>query len=701
MVLVHSWVGSAMSTESPAQLANSPAGPPWRWRSWSIRVRLTLLFALVAVAVSLLTTVGYAWLEVRGRHVAVAAQEARQINALLGRDLVDLLLTGNPDVSANLAQQLGQIAGLHGVVLLDTAAAPVFRFGALPEGEWPALDVPRVGAAELQLRLPVVYAGLEAGQALYRMQLANPWQLFREQLLRGLPLLPVFLLLGWVLATRFARGFSRPFGQLLGAMAHPDSEQGRVALPVAEESGEVRQLFEGFNRMGERIRATREALEQELSTRAWQARHDRLTELLNRYGFEEAAEALLASPPERRHVLCYLDLDQFKLINDTVGHPAGDVYLQQLAHQLGVWVPGEATLARLGGDEFGLLLPDTDDAAAEAQAQAIIDGINAARFLWEGKPFQVGASIGLVRFCGGSSTVLQLYQAADTACYAAKAGGRNRFVWYRADDEAVRAQQSDLSALARVRRAQKQGPERFELWAQTLQSLKAQPVPELHYEVLLRLRDEAGALVPPGLFLPAAERHGEMLGIDGWVLWRFLEQTCAVPEHLERLGFADVNVSGGSLVHPDFHALVERAIQHFPFPWHKLTLEVTETSAVQNMAGAARFIERCKRHGIRFALDDFGTGMASFEYLKALPFDVVKIDGAFIKALLQDPFDAATVEFIVRLAQLRGQTTVAEFVETADLAARLAELGVDFGQGYHHGRPRPLSEWLAESSAKT
>lgn len=390
-----------------------------------------------------------------------------------------------------------------------------------------------------------------------------------------------------------------------------------------------------------------------------------------------------------------MDLDQFKLINDTVGHPAGDVFLQQLATWITKWLPEGGFAGRLGGDEFGIWLPDA--AKAPEQLQSLIELIKKRHFSWSGQIFHVGASIGMVEVIDGNYELFYLYQCADTACYTAKALGRNRLQRFDSSNHHVLAQQNDVIILNQVRSALGDGREYFELWAQSIVPLQAELQNGLlHYEVLVRLRDQHNNLVSPGAFLPVAERYEEVLHIDIWVLWNYLEQACAQPEHLAKLGFVDINVTGVALVHPDFQATLQRAFDTFDFPWTKLKFEITETTAVVNFEQADAFVALCKSRGVRIALDDFGSGMASFDYLKRLPFDTIKIDGVFIKSLLNDPIDESMVKFMIELAELKSQTVVAEFVEDEAITERLKAIGMQYGQGYYFDKPRPLTQWFTE-----
>lgn len=670
-------------------------------RQFSLRARLTLVIAVLCGLVVLVTTIVLDVLALDRQQAQISA-EVKNFHGFLQNDLIELVLAGSPDQAAEFVIKVGRFPRLRGLWLYGSDGKALFQYDpkdvAAPDTP-NGLPASSPWRGEYWHRFPLVLDGEELGSAIYRSQYTSMPERLRENLLADSWFIPFLLVLAWWLADRSAGRFVRPIQKLLAAMDNPASESGGVTLETVDETREAERLFLGYNRLEERIRSTRAALERELSDKVHQAAHDKLTGLLNRQGFEEAAEHLLSGDSGNEHIFGYLDLDQFKLINDTVGHPAGDVYLQQLAGLLESWRPTSATVARLGGDEFGLLLPDTDAETATRLAQELIEAIREARFIWEGQPFQVGASIGLVAFTAGDTPLAWLYQAADTACYTAKATGRDRYVWYKPDNASVREQQGDMIALNRLRSALSQGPARFELWAQTIQPLRPEDNDgRLRYEVLLRLRDSDGKLVMPGEFLPAAERHGEIVRVDAWVLWNYLEQVCRAPSHIAQLAFVDVNVTGLSLVNPDFRATLERAIATFPFPWEKLTLEITETSAVRNFEQARNLIEFCKGHGIRFALDDFGTGMASFDYLKRLPFDTIKIDGSFVRSMSEDPMDEAVIEFIVRVADLKGQHTVAEFVENAAIVDRLTALGVRFGQGYHLGRPSPLANWLTEQA---
>ncbi len=423
---------------------------------------------------------------------------------------------------------------------------------------------------------------------------------------------------------------------------------------------------------------------------AWQASHDSLTDLANRHEFERRLQELVDSARAQRlnHVLLFMDLDQFKLVNDTCGHVAGDELLRQLSALLTAKIRTVDTLARLGGDEFGLLLPGCNVEQGKTIAEKLRQEISEFRFAWEEKTFSIGASIGLVEIMHEADSVASLLSAADTACYMAKGRGRNRVCVHQAQDTEVRRHYGEAEWVNRIRRAFEEN--RFRLYYQKI--LPLCPERDIEYrEVLLRLIDEAGRVVPPMAFIPAAERYNLMPTIDRWVVRTLLTWMKANLALLPADSSVSINLSGQSLGDDSFGDFIEEQLLSSGIPPSRICFEITETAAISNLSRALRLMSGLRARGCHFALDDFGSGLSSFAYLKNLPVDSIKIDGAFVRDMLNDPTDFAMVEAIARIGHVMGLKTIAEYVESEAIMHRLAELGVDFVQGFGIHRPEPLA----------
>ncbi|WP_110601163.1 ammonium transporter [Salinicola lusitanus] len=419
-----------------------------------------------------------------------------------------------------------------------------------------------------------------------------------------------------------------------------------------------------------------------------QASHDALTGLVNRREFEQRLQAALLDALGF-HVLCYLDLDQFKIVNDTCGHGAGDELLRQLSMLLRARVRDTDLLARLGGDEFGIVFFECDLDDALRVAEGIRETIDDFRFSWEGRTFSLGASIGLVALDVGRSVVLSdALSSADAACYAAKEAGRNRVHVYQPDDRQLLDRHGELQWVPRLQAALDQ--DRLRLYAQSIASV-ANPGDIHHHEILVRL-EENGRLYAPGSFMPSAERYNLIVRIDRWVVRNTLAWLSDRYRHKARAGIDtwSMNLSGASLSDERFCEELAVWVQQAALPAGTLCFEITESAAISQLSTVTRLIHRLKQWGCRFALDDFGAGLSSFAYLKQLPVDYLKIDGAFIKDIDTDPINRAMVEAINTVGHTVGLKTIAEFVETPEIMAQLSQLGVDFAQGYLIDRPQPL-----------
>jgi len=425
----------------------------------------------------------------------------------------------------------------------------------------------------------------------------------------------------------------------------------------------------------------------------YQANHDQLTGLLNRYAFDRKLKQLLSKMANttQQATLCYVDMDQFKLVNDTCGHHAGDQLLHNIANILGQTLGKHDVLARIGGDEFCMILTELVGKQAELTVQAILDNVAAFRFFWEDKVFHVGASIGLVHFGADSFDAVSLIKAADNACYKAKDNGRNQFYVYQQCDSEEQYRSQELQTLGQLQRALDQ--HNLQLYFQTIKPL-SNSSDQYNYEILLRMFDDTGQMVSPAMFIPVAERHGLMTRVDNWVFDKTMDLLEGHPEHLAKLDKCAINLSGASLNSPSLLKTIIQRLRRTTVPVEKLCFEITETAAVGNLVSAGSMIDDIRALGCQFSLDDFGAGMSSFTYLKNMNVDYVKIDGSFVKNICQDKRDLATVRAIHEIAKSMGKKTIAEFVGDEATEQLLREIGVDFAQGFGIAKPMPFLSML-------
>jgi len=427
---------------------------------------------------------------------------------------------------------------------------------------------------------------------------------------------------------------------------------------------------------------------------SYHASHDILTGLVNRREFENRLERALKSARAREtsYALCYLDLDQFKIVNDSCGHSAGDALLGQLGTLLKSKIRWRDTLARLGGDEFGVLLESCSLDEAMQTAEALRLAIGEYKFMWDDRSFRLGVSIGVVPITADNEDVAALLSAADSACAAAKEAGRNRIHSFQENDIDLMRRRREMQWAARINNALEEN--RFELFRQTIQPLQGDE-DGAHYEILLRMRDEQGGIISPGLFIEAAERYGITPSIDRWVIRSAFRWLVSEADERERLALCSVNLSGQSLGDEKFLPFVVDQFQMSGLDATKICFEITETAAIASYSQANRFINALKELGCKFALDDFGTGLSSFGYLKHFPVDYLKIDGSFVKEILHDPIDREMVRSINEIGHLTGKQTIAEFAENEEIITMLRGMGIDYAQGYGVSEPKRVTRAVA------
>ncbi len=432
---------------------------------------------------------------------------------------------------------------------------------------------------------------------------------------------------------------------------------------------------------------------------SYQATHDALTGLINRVEFEYLTDVILQESKGtlRQHGLCYMDLDQFKVINDTCGHLAGDELLKQLATLLKSQLRDSDIVSRLGGDEFGIIFRDCEIEKAEEILESLRESISTQRFNWDNKSFNMSVSAGLVAFSGHSGSLYDLFSSVDSACYVAKEQGRNRVHVYRENDLVMSARKGEMQWVHRITRALEE--DRFQLYYQTIAPLADDKKDSLSCELLIRMIGENGEPIPPMAFIPAAERYNLMSSIDKWVIQEALSIISEFSDRLlvDKCHFS-VNISAQSLSDDKFLRYIQNQFKAYNVSPSLFCFEITETTAIANLTIAKSFMTTLKEMGCKFSLDDFGSGLSSFEYLKNLPVDFLKIDGAFVKNLINDQVDKAMVQSINQVGHVMGIGTIAEFAENPEIINVLKEIGVDYAQGYGVSHPKKFDALVQTKS---
>jgi len=476
-------------------------------------------------------------------------------------------------------------------------------------------------------------------------------------------------------------------GELLNAKKNGELYWARESIsPIFDEQGKITHFVAMQEDITESKRINAEITHQ--------ASHDVLTGLINRAEFERRLERVVQTAHEDNstHALCFLDLDQFKVVNDSSGHVAGDELLRQLGAMLHSHVRQRDTLARIGGDEFAILMEHCGLEQAARTAEEVRLLIEGFQFNWEDRSYRIGVSIGVSLISQTSLNSTEILKQADLACYAAKDKGRNCVHIYHSTDEELAQKEGDINWASRISDAL--NANNFTLYVQPIKPLLPSDS-SMNYEVLLRLKELNGDIIPPGAFLPAVERYNLAKKVDKWVIDNTFSWLVKHEHELENVDHFSINLSGQSLGDEALLGHIITRLNERTLPASKIVFEITETAAINNLREATNFISILKSHGCKFSLDDFGSGLSSFAYLKNLRVDYLKIDGMFVKDILDDPIDAAMVRSINDIGHVMGIKTIAEFVENQEIRQQLEEIGVNFAQGYGISKPFPIDELLS------
>jgi len=521
----------------------------------------------------------------------------------------------------------------------------------------------------------------------------------RDAFIKNVGYITLALMLCSILVSWVSRSISQPIRDMTAALKRfmigsQQVSHGKNTLP------EIKSLQSTINQISREMQHVeadmRHRIQDAQAQLRYQARHDALTGLVNRQELERRLQQALQDVKLHRanHVFCYMDLDQFRVINDTCGHLAGDEMLRQISMILSQRIRAEDTFARLGGDEFGLLLSYCQVEKAIEIAAQLRQMVETFRFMHEGRLFQTGISIGIVEITADLKDVGQITRHADAACYVAKDNGRNQIHLFHPEDDVLLKRHVEMEWVVRINEAIEHND--FVLYCQGIFPLQNKELPPF-YEILIRKRDEHGGIIPPAEFLPSAERYHLMTKIDRWVIqhaFMALQPLFKTQSGLKPF-IVSINLSGMSLGDAQLLPYIQNCFETYDIPPTHVCFEVTETSAIINIDNTIKLILELQKLGTRFMLDDFGSGMSSFSYLKHLPVNFLKMDGAYVKDITSSKVDLAMAKAIQSVAQSMGIQTIAEYVEDEATLDCLKEMGVAYAQGFYLNRPLPLSDALA------
>jgi len=659
------------------------------WAKLSLKSQLILImtFLVIVIEASTLFIVERLYKQDR-EHQAI--EQAKTLVKSLNNDLLKVIISSNADQFSDINYRLTGFKNLDGLVVYDNKSEELYQY---EQTEAIFMYHDKLSKNQiffmqnnLYIKQDIIADGYTFGHTILNLSLLQYQERQEKDLFIIFLIFPFALILSFFISLYLSKSYTRPFALLSHSISSSDPTKKEIKPLKTQAKNEIKELFDGFNTMMKQIFNSSQQL-------VYQANHDQLTGLFNRFYIDKELKIMLKSDDTCQYCMININIDNFKLVNETLGYQAGDKLLKMMAHSYAQTLPENSIFARVDGDHFIVILKINNDEQLSSLIDKSVDQLSDYRFVWEQKALSVSSSIAVVCFKANEYTLNELTKIGDSSLYTAKTLGKNTAYIYQKDDDITKRFDAEVQTASNIKEALLGSGSRFELFAQAIVPLQEKS-DEYSYEILIRMWDKENNFIPPDNFLPTANRYQLMCDIDMYVLWTYLESVSKDKNHLSKLHSAHINLDGASLNNPTFQKKVKEAVAHFDFPWEKLELEVTETSAIGNFSLANEFISWLKSVGIGLALDDFGTGMASFEYLKSLPFDIIKIDGSFIKDMHNDPTDRAVIKYIHEIATLKKQKTVAEYVETQEDVDELTQIGITYGQGYFLGKPKALKEWL-------
>ncbi len=619
-----------------------------------------------------------------------ALEETQILIKSLNNDLLKSILYQSVSNFSDMSYRLSSYKDLQGLILYDKDLKPIYKYKDISKinKQKDKFKKEKIDFGESNL---IVKSHIKAnnhifGYVIANIDLTSYQDAFTKRMYYILAMFPFAILMSFFISLYISRLFTDPIQKLTQAIDLSDPINNKIKILNTKSKNEIKTLFDGFNKFMIQISNTSNKL-------LYQAKYDPLTGLYNRFYMEEEIQDTLKNESNKSNTLVLIGLEKLEFIQNVAGNAILDEFLKLVADNLKSIFPKDSTIAKIQNNTFYVLLKNRTINETTQLLTTHMDLLKNTYITWGKEYLSVKSKIGLLNYKPLEYTFKELIKVANNTLHSAKLTSLDNIYIHDIKNDISQKLKKELKIANYIKEALNDGPSSFELYAQKIVPLQDKNS-YYSYEILLRMRDYKNKLIFPDKFLPVADKHHLMVQIDIFVLRKYLQYIKDNLQHIQSLNSVHINIASSSINDLEFQSELRKTIEQFDFPWNKLELELTETSSIGNFNEALDFIKWIKEQGIGLALDDFGTGMSSFEYLKNLPFDMVKIDGSFVKDMHKNPADKAVIKYIQEITMLNGQKTVAEYVETQQDVDELTKIGITYGQGYFLGKPKPLSEWL-------